>query len=103
MKRLAISFTIILLLAVSPLQLSAKSEISSTSEDPISNKTNILLTRLTEIKEKTKSSLTSVEKKALKKETRSIKRELKKLDGRGGIYISVGAVIIIILLLILIL
>lgn len=60
-----------------------------------------LLSRLDEIKAMDKSSLKSSDKKALRKEVRAIKAELKS-TGRG-VYFSVGAIIIIILLLIILL
>jgi hypothetical protein len=61
----------------------------------------ILLARLDEIKAMDFSDLSSKERKELRKEVRAIKSELRELG--SGIYISVGAAIIIILLLILIL
>jgi len=61
----------------------------------------ILNARLLEIKDMDKSNMTSLQKKELKKEVRAIERELKL--NNGGVYLSVGAIIIIILLLILIL
>ncbi|MEP6617557.1 MAG: hypothetical protein ABJA57_13295 [Ginsengibacter sp.] len=60
-----------------------------------------LLTRLHEIKDMDKSTLSTTEKKELRNEVKSIKKELKK--NSKGIYLSVGAIIIIILLLILLL
>jgi hypothetical protein len=48
-----------------------------------------------------KSSLSRSERKALKKELRNMNKESKEM--KGGVYLSVGAIIIIILLLILIL
>ena len=57
--------------------------------------------RVTEIKEMDRSSLSRTERKALRKELRSMNKESKEM--RGGVYLSVGAIIIIILLLILIL
>ncbi len=57
--------------------------------------------RVKEIKEMDKSSLSRAERKALKKELRSMNKESKEM--KGGVYLSVGAIIIIILLLILIL
>jgi len=60
-----------------------------------------MILRLNEIKEMNKSNLNSSEKKSLRKEVRSINRELKSMN--GGIYLSVGAIIIIILLLIILL
>ena len=61
----------------------------------------ILNARLLEIKDMDKSNMTGLQKKELKKEVRAIERELKL--NNGGVYLSVGAIIIIILLLILIL
>ncbi len=55
--------------------------------------------RLVEIRNLSKTNLTNAQKKDLRKEVKSLKREAH----RNGIYLSVGAIIIIILLLILIL
>jgi hypothetical protein len=60
-----------------------------------------LMNRLIEIRDMDKSNLTSSEKKALRKEVKEIKKEVKK--DQKGIYLSVGAIIIIVLLLILLL
>jgi malate/lactate dehydrogenase len=59
-----------------------------------------LLQRLQEIKEMDKSHLTKSEKKDLRKEVKNIREQLK---ASKGIYLSVGAIIIIVLLLILLL
>jgi hypothetical protein len=48
-----------------------------------------------------KSQLSKTEKKELRKELRGLKKQANALG--GGVYLSVGAIIIIILLLILIL
>lgn len=61
----------------------------------------ILANRLDEIKSMDKSSLSRSEKNSLRKEVRSIDKKMR--DGNGGIYISVGALLIIILILIIIL
>ncbi|MGL2967450.1 hypothetical protein [Flavobacterium sp. XGLA_31] len=60
-----------------------------------------LLHRLDEIKAMDKSDMPRAEKKALRKEVKAIKGELRTMG--GGVYLSVGAIIIIILLLILLL
>lgn len=60
-----------------------------------------MISRLEEIKAMDKSNMNSSEKKTLRKEVRSIKKNLTQLN--GGVYLSVGAIIIIILLLILLL
>lgn len=60
-----------------------------------------LQTRLEEIKAVDKESISRAEKKALRREVREIKKELAAIG--GGVYLSVGAIIIIALLLILLL
>jgi len=60
-----------------------------------------ILKRLEEIKAMDIRSMSAPEKKQLRKEVRASKKELATMG--GGVYISVGALIIIILLLILIL
>jgi hypothetical protein len=60
-----------------------------------------LISRLNEIKVMDKTEMSKSEKKALRKEVKVIKKELK--SSHQGIYLSIGAIIIIILLLILLL
>jgi hypothetical protein len=60
-----------------------------------------LVRRLEEIRAVDRSTLTKSERKALRKEVKDIKKEMKGIS--GGVYLSVGAIIIVILLLILIL
>ena len=74
-------------------------EMSNATSDAA--KTEVLLNRLNEIKNMDKSNLTRADKKALRSEVKAIKGEMKKSN--NGIYLSVGAIIIIVLLLILIL
>ena len=62
---------------------------------------NALLNRLNEIKDMDKSDLSATEKKVLRKEVRAIKKSLA--SSNDGVYLSVGAIIIIVLLLILLL
>lgn len=57
--------------------------------------------RVQEIKDMDKSNLSSAQKKELKQELKDMRVEARSMH--GGIYLSVGAIIIIILLLILIL
>ena len=71
---------------------------SAKTEDPRAQQ---LIQRLEEIKDMNKSTLTGSEKKELRKEVKGIKKEMKAIS--GGVYLSVGAIIIIILLLILLL
>ncbi|MCB9037867.1 MAG: hypothetical protein H6557_14725 [Lewinellaceae bacterium] len=96
---------VFMLLSFVPTQLSAvtgKTTTSVPSNKPVeSAEAKVLLNRLEEIDAMDKSELSAPEKKELRKEVRSIKKELRDIS--GGVYLSVGAVIIIILLLILLL
>ena len=70
--------------------------------DPIENKAEQatrLQNRLEEIKAMDKTKLSKNEKKALRGEVKQIKKELKEIS--GGVYLSVGAIILIVLLIIL--
>lgn len=60
-----------------------------------------MMQRLNDIKAMDKSTLSRMEKKSLRKEVKEIKEEMKTIS--GGVYLSVGAIIIVILLLILLL
>lgn len=97
--------TAFMILSFSPAQLIAEPEgipHSTPMNRPVeSAEVEALLTRLDEIKTMDKSELNRPEKKALRKEVRKIKRELKEQD--KGVYLSVGAIVIVILLLILLL
>jgi hypothetical protein len=55
-----------------------------------------LINRLEEINAMDKSTLTTKEKRALRKEVRSIEHKLREIS--GGVYISAGALILILLL-----
>lgn len=76
-------------------------------EVPISNttaenaKTEVLLNRLIEIRDMDKSNLSRADRKSLRKEVKEIKTTMRATS--NGVYLSIGAIIIIILLLILIL
>lgn len=58
----------------------------------------VLIERLDAIRHINKKALSRTERKALRKETRALK---KKLDRYGGVYISAGALVVIILLILL--
>ena len=73
--------------------------VSNTREVPAD--VTKLVTRLETIKAMDKSKLNRSEKKMLRKEIRAIKSELK--EKRHGVYVSVGAFIIIVLLLVILL
>jgi hypothetical protein len=62
---------------------------------------NALLLRLNEIKGMDKTKLSSSEKKNLRRELRSTRNRLKEIS--GGVYISVGVLILIVILLVILL
>ncbi|HUR32058.1 MAG TPA: hypothetical protein VMZ69_11555 [Saprospiraceae bacterium] len=65
-----------------------------------SEEVQAMIDRVQEIKAMDLSTLAPAERKALKKELRTIKQEMKAVS---GIYLSIGALIIIVILLILLL
>jgi hypothetical protein len=76
--------------------------VSKTVEEaPESPEAIALQIRLDEIKAMDFSTMSSTERKQLRKEVRDIKSELREIG--GGVYISVGAILIIILLLVILL
>jgi len=94
---------------VMAITLPARSNTLSTADSTLPNSTATtkelraqqMLYRLQEIKAIDKSTLTKEQKKELRKEVKDIRKEAKR-DEIKGIYLSIGAVIIIVLLLILI-
>ena len=106
MKKIKLCLLVAFLyLILAPIHLNARNTTVPTSKStavPIeSAEANVLLARINEIKLMDKSSLSSMEKKELRKELRSTKNQLKAIT--GGVYLSAGAVLIIALLLILLL
>jgi len=93
---LALTFIPLQTYAVDPATVPA----ATAPGDPVSPEVARMISRVNEIKAMDKSELSSAEKKSLRKELRSLKHELKS---QKGVFLSVGAIIIIILLLILIL
>ena len=89
-----------------PTTVSAAPTISTSVAAPATNTTDAaqadaLIARLDEIKAMDKSSMSFSEKRNLHKEVRTIKEQLKDIG--GGVYLSVGAVILIVILLIILL
>lgn len=62
---------------------------------------NALVSRLGELKQIDRSKLVASERRKVRKEAQGIKKELKTLD--QGIYLSLGALLLVIILLILLL
>jgi hypothetical protein len=106
MKKITIYLlTITALLSFTPTPSMARNESSIIPTEKVekieSAEAKAMISRLEEIKAMDKSNMSSMEKKALRKEVRSIKKSLAQTS--GGVYLSVGAIIIIVLLLILLL
>lgn len=106
MKKLTLSImTALTLLSFMPNQLNAETTSNPTtiSVNPTTEPIEVVAmrARLDEINALDKSNLSSGERKQLRKEVRSLKGQLREVN--GGVYLSVGAVIIIVLLLILLL
>lgn len=104
-KKLTPIVLVAFLAIATPLQSMAsliKTEIvNSADKEAVAARSTILINRMNEIKAMDKSNLNSSEKKELRTELKTMKREMKVMS--GGVYLSVGAIIIVILLLILLL
>lgn len=106
MKKLIVCImTVSTLLTFNPTQSMAAKEATPTST-PVPNaadaaKINVMVNRLNEIDAMDKSSMTASEKKVLRKEVRVIKKEIQRSG--GGVYLSVGAILLIVILLIVLL
>ncbi len=103
MKKILLSmFALLLLVTVAPFQISA-SNTQPVSSVPVERSAawKSLNIRLENIQQVDKTSLNFGERRALKQEAKSIKKQMRALN--GGVYLSAGAVIIIVLLLILLL
>lgn len=104
MKKITVWVVTMMLAATISLPLSAAINpvpVTATAPAIPSAEAQSLLNRLNEINAMDKAPLTGTEKRKLRKEVKTIKKELAQAN--GGVYLSVGAVIIIILLLILLL
>lgn len=91
--------TLLLLLTLPGMSLAANEPnkaVATTAAPLEAAEVNTLMLRLDEINAMDKSDLSTSEKKALRKEVKSIRDRL----ATGGVYVSVGAIIIIALLLI---
>lgn len=78
-----------------------KERVADMTDEQKAARIEEIRSRVNEIKDMDKSSLTKSDRKALKKELREMNKEARVI--KGGVYLSVGAIIIIILILILIL
>jgi hypothetical protein len=106
MKKYKVIITFVLLfLATVSIQAEAATDLvvsSAVRKAPAdSDRAQQLTTRLEEINAMDKSVMKRSEKRKVRMEVKAINKELKTLS--GGVYLSVGAIIIILLLLILLL
>lgn len=103
MKKISLFIiTVFLMLTIIPIQAKSDNVSVTKSKPEITTVESVdvdaSIARLDEIKNMDFSGLSSQEKKELRKEVRSIKDILNETG--DGVYISVGAIIIIVLLLI---
>jgi len=104
MKRLTVCLAAtLLLLTFTPTQLKAATDPEATATMTMEEaaKAEAMLARLDAIHDMDKSNLTKSEKKELRQEVRTLKATLKQVS--GGVYLSVGALILIAVLLVLLL
>lgn len=104
MKKLLYALALVFTMAASANTVSAADKSSNAkTEMTAEQKVQLekIVSRVNEIKAMDKSDLSRAEKKELRKELKSLKSQANAIG--GGVYLSVGAIIIIILLLILIL
>jgi methionine-rich copper-binding protein CopC len=105
MKKLAICLlTACLSLTVLPSQAIAAPVITKTftpANSSDAERVKTLELRLNEIKAMDKSKMKASEKKKLRKEVKSINRDIHDIG--GGVYISAGAIIVVLILLLVLL
>lgn len=106
MRKTIFLFTLAVLLGTAPMGVMADEPqpVNTNSNVPLTNQQELqrIEQRVLEIKNMDKSSLTRQQRKDLRKELLSMKKSARRI-ARGGVYLSVGAIIIIILVLILVL
>jgi hypothetical protein len=103
MKRFLYALVLVFTITISTNSVFAANTNKAKTEMTAEQKVQFdkIVSRVDEIRNMDKSNLTRAEKKALRTELRQMKDQARALS--GGVYLSVGAIIIIILLLILIL
>lgn len=98
---LSIALFVMLIALITPAKAMLVDSTDNNSNKTEMTRGQVLMARLEEIKNADKSHLTRFEKRDLRKEVKSIRKEMKASG--NGIYLSLGAIIIIVLLLILLL
>ncbi len=109
-KSMFFALALIFSLGLSAAPLMANERGPATRENPPATETTkkeeippeiqVMINRLHEIKDMDKSSLTRADKKALRKEVRSIRAAIR--SSGNGIYLSVGALLVIIIIILLV-
>jgi predicted transcriptional regulator with HTH domain len=102
-KSIYLFIAMVLLLNIFPTRIYASEKAPIIIENPkeVPIEVQAIFNRLEEIKALDKSKMNSIQKKEIRKEIKTIKSQLRTTN--NGVYLSIGAIIIIILLLILIL
>ncbi len=103
-KLIACMAAALLLVTFAPIQSKAETEKNPTSISSTENESaevKALINRVNEINAMDKSAMSSSEKKELRKELRSIKRDVNEHSHGGAVYISGGLLVLIIVLIIL--
>ncbi|WP_379088570.1 hypothetical protein [Pedobacter sp. UC225_65] len=103
MKKFIYALVLVFTLGISTNTVSAAEDKKAKTEMTAEQKVQFerIVNRVEEIRNMDKSNLSREEKRALRKELKEMKEQARVLQ--KGVYLSVGAIIIIILLLILIL
>lgn len=91
------TLSLLLMLALVSPAISAAPATTPTEADAA--RATVLKNRLEEIRAIDKTKLSKTEKKALRTEVKAIKKEMATIS--GGVYLSVGAIILIVLLILL--
>jgi len=108
MKLRTLLFSIVLLIATSNLHATTtsngfdKEKIARMTEEEKNARIAVMKSRVEEIRDMDRSTLSRAERKELRHELKDLNKEAKAM-GRGGVYISLTGILIIILILILVL
>lgn len=101
MKMRSLNRAVVMLLLLTVASPAMADIHATATAETTSSRAQQLENRLEEIKSLDRSNLSRTEKKVLRREVREIKKELAAIS--GGVYLSIGAIILIALLLILLL
>jgi flagellar motility protein MotE (MotC chaperone) len=108
MKYRALLLSMALLITASTLHATTatngfdKEKIARMTEEEKNARVSTIKSRVEEIRDMDRSNLSRAERKELRRELKDLNKEARAI-GRGGVYISLGGILLIILILILIL